>query len=206
MLSVPTPPSRHLVSNQAQIAFLQGERRGQENLKKDLVRRIKMLEYALKQERYLQEVGYTDTILDVKSQRVRALLGLTGDSGEKPSEKKTEPMVNGTEPSSLKDSGMVSKPDMSDSATVLEAFKFIESAAAEFSDEDEEEDSEGRDKTILDLAAMVRKKQSSTPSSTTSDLSDDPDTEEALKGFDFLASPDELDGSPDRSGEDSGEW
>ncbi|XP_049899685.1 striatin isoform X2 [Epinephelus moara] len=245
---------------QAQIAFLQGERRGQENLKKDLVRRIKMLEYALKQERakyhklkygtelnqgeikppsydsdegndseapsppnsshqlswkqgrqllrqYLQEVGYTDTILDVKSQRVRALLGLTGDSGEKPSEKKVEPMVNGTEPSSLKDSGMVSKPDMSDSATVLEAFKFIESAAAEFSDEDEEEDSEGRDKTILDLATMVRKKQSSTPSSTTSDLSDDPDTEEALKGFDFLASPDELDGSLEsRSGEDSGEW
>lgn len=57
--------------------------------------------------RYLQEVGYTDTILDVKSQRVRALLGLTGDSGDKPSEKKPEPMVNGTEPSSLKDSGMV---------------------------------------------------------------------------------------------------
>ena len=46
-----------------------------------------------------------------------------------------------------------SKPDTSDSATVLEAFKFIESAAAEFSDEDEE-DSEGRDKTILDLAAV----------------------------------------------------
>ncbi|XP_005748610.1 striatin-like isoform X1 [Pundamilia nyererei] len=241
---------------QAQIAFLQGERRGQENLKKDLVRRIKMLEYALKQERakyhklkygtelnqgeikppsydsdddneapsppnsshqlswkqgrqllrqYLQEVGYTDTILDVKSQRVRALLGLAGDTGDKPSDKKTEPMVNGTEPSSLKDSGMVSKPDVSDSATVLEAFKFIESAAAEFSDEDE--DSEGRDKTILDLAAMVRKKHSSTPSSTTSDLSDDLDTEEALKGFDFLASPDELDGSPEsRSGDDSGEW
>lgn len=57
--------------------------------------------------RYLQEVGYTDTILDVKSQRVRALLGLTGDSAEKPPEKKSEPMVNGTEPSSLKDSGMV---------------------------------------------------------------------------------------------------
>ncbi|KAL8169283.1 UNVERIFIED_CONTAM: hypothetical protein K2H54_043045 [Gekko kuhli] len=35
----------------ARIAFLQGERKGQENLKKDLVRRIKMLEYALKQER-----------------------------------------------------------------------------------------------------------------------------------------------------------
>ncbi|MEQ2311995.1 hypothetical protein AMECASPLE_026383 [Ameca splendens] len=115
-------------------------------------------------------------------------------------------MVNGTETSSLKDSGMVSKPDMSDSATMLEAFKFIESAAAEFSDEDEDEESESKDKTILDLAAMVRKKQSSTPSSTTSDISDDPDTEEALKGFDFLASPEELDGSEPRSGEDSGEW
>ncbi|KAI4833278.1 hypothetical protein KUCAC02_016188, partial [Chaenocephalus aceratus] len=157
--------------------------------------------------RYLQEVGYTDTILDVKSQRVRSLLGLTGDSGDKPSENKAEHMVNGTEPSSMKDSGMVGKPDLSDSATVLEAFKFIESAAAEFSDDDDEEDSEGRDKTILNMATMVRKKHSSTPSSTTSDLSDDPDTEEALKGFDFLASPDELDGSTEsRSGEDSGEW
>lgn len=38
---------------QARIAFLQGERKGQENLKKDLVRRIKMLEYALKQERWV---------------------------------------------------------------------------------------------------------------------------------------------------------
>lgn len=36
---------------QARIAFLQGERKGQENLKQDLVRRIKMLEFALKQER-----------------------------------------------------------------------------------------------------------------------------------------------------------
>ena len=33
------------------MAFLQGERKGQENLKQDLVRRIKMLEFALKQER-----------------------------------------------------------------------------------------------------------------------------------------------------------
>lgn len=54
---------------------------------------------------------------------------------------------------------------------------------------------------------MARMKQSYTPSSTTSDLSKDMDTEEALKDFDFLASPDELDGSAEwRSGEDSGEW
>ena len=49
---------------------------------------------------------------------------------------------------------LLRKPEMSDSATVLEAFKFIESAAAEFSDEDDEEDSEGRDKTIIDLATV----------------------------------------------------
>uniref|UniRef100_A0A8C7U1B6 Striatin n=1 Tax=Oncorhynchus mykiss TaxID=8022 RepID=A0A8C7U1B6_ONCMY len=212
---------------QAQIAFLQGERKGQENLKKDLVRRIKMLEYALKQERskyhklkygtelnqgdmkppsyddsdegnenevpsppnssqlgwkqgrqllrqYLQEVGYTDTILDVKSQRVRALLGLAGDSGERPSVRKPEPMVNGTEPSFQKDSGMIRPP--------LCLFN------------------------PLCLPQMVRKKTSSSPSSS-SDMSDDPDTEEALKGFDFLASPDEMEGSPDvRSVEDSGDW
>ncbi|EFX86240.1 hypothetical protein DAPPUDRAFT_208467 [Daphnia pulex] len=124
---------------QARIAFLQGERKGQENLKNDLVRRIKMLEYALKQERakyhklkygtelqqgdvkppifedgiggepvdgesifitnsnvnwrqgrqllrqYLQEIGYTDTIIDVRSNRVRSLLGLNpaGAAAEK---------------------------------------------------------------------------------------------------------------------------
>uniref|UniRef100_A0A6A7FRL8 Striatin-3-like n=4 Tax=Amphipoda TaxID=6821 RepID=A0A6A7FRL8_9CRUS len=131
---------------QAKIAFLNGERTGQENLKNDLVRRIKMLEYALKQERckyhklkygsdlvqgvseppppgllddlsdegsrldggaidgtaavlhsaatnaswkqsrqllrqYLQEIGYTDTIIDIRSNRVRSLLGISGGEG-----------------------------------------------------------------------------------------------------------------------------
>uniref|UniRef100_A0A8C9W4N0 Striatin n=1 Tax=Scleropages formosus TaxID=113540 RepID=A0A8C9W4N0_SCLFO len=240
---------------QAQIAFLQGERKGQENLKKDLVRRIKMLEYALKQERakyhklkygtelnqgdmkppsydsgeynenelqgpqnsqlswkqgrqllrqYLQEVGYTDTILDVKSQRVKALLGLTGDAGERPADKNPEPMVNGTEPS-LKGDIMIGKPDLTDSASVLEAFKFIESAAAEFSDEDEDDDSD-KDKSVIDSSTIVRKKVSPSPSSS-SDINDDPDTEEALKGFDFLASPDEVDGSPEsRSAGDGTDW
>ncbi|XP_056590392.1 striatin isoform X2 [Triplophysa dalaica] len=233
---------------QAQIAFLQGERKGQENLKKDLVRRIKMLEYALKQERakyhklkygaelnqgdmkppsydsddgnenetlpeppnsqlswkqgrqllrqYLQEVGYTDTILDVKSQRVKALLGLAGDSGERPGDQRQEPMVNGTEASSVKDSSntMMGKPEMSDSASVLEAFKFIEKAAAEFTDEDEDEDSDGQNKTIMDLATMVRRKVSPSPSSSSADTSDDLETDEVLKGFDFLANSEDMEG------------
>lgn len=261
---------------QAQIAFLQGERKGQENLKKDLVRRIKMLEYALKQERakyhklkygteltqgdmrppsydsddgndselpeppnsqlswkqgrqllrqYLQEVGYTDAILDVRSQRVRTLLGLTGDASggggtaaaeaeqtedQRADETTGGSMVNGTEPSTLH----TGKQELSDSAAVLEAFKFIESAAAEFSDEDDDDDSEGREKTIMDLATMVRKKAAaaspspspSSPSSST-DLSDtDPDTEEAMKGFDFLASADETDALDASSSTETTDW
>ncbi|XP_035029332.1 striatin isoform X2 [Hippoglossus stenolepis] len=242
---------------QAQIAFLQGERKGQENLKKDLVRRIKMLEYALKQERakyhklkygtelnqgdmkppsydsdeanenetsgslnnqlswkqgrqllrqYLQEVGYTDTILDVKSQRVRALLGLAGDGGGRAGERtSTEPLVNGTD---TKGMGTRGKAELSDTSAVLEAFKFIENAAAEFSDEDDDEDSEGKDRTHVESRTILRKKpqpSSSLPASM--DTTEDPDTEEALKGFDFLSSPDEMDTSPESRGTGDGtDW
>nr|ACR77508.1 striatin [Danio rerio] len=242
---------------QAQIAFLQGERKGQENLKKDLVRRIKMLEYALKQERakfhklkygtelnqgdmkppsydsddgnenealpepansqlswkqgrqllrqYLQEVGYTDTILDVKSQRVKALLGLCGETG---GDARDEPMVNGTEPASLKDSThtMIGKAEMSDSATVLEAFKFIEKAAAEFSDEEEDEDSEGQNRSIVDLATMVRRKVSPSPSSSSTDVSEDLDTDEVLKGFDFLANTEDMMEGQTQDTPAAGDW
>lgn len=37
--------------NKARVAFLEGDRKSMENLKNDLVRRVKMLEYAIKQER-----------------------------------------------------------------------------------------------------------------------------------------------------------
>ncbi|XP_050171495.1 striatin isoform X4 [Myiozetetes cayanensis] len=232
---------------QAQIAFLQGERKGQENLKKDLVRRIKMLEYALKQERakyhklkygtelnqgdmkppnydsdegneaeiqpqqnsqliwkqgrqllrqYLQEVGYTDTILDVKSKRVRALLGLSSDASEKEN-RNQEPMVNGTE-GEIKESTMIGKPELTDSASLLETFKFLENAAAEFSDEEDEEDIEGREKTIIDTATIVRKR-------VLSESSEDRDTEEALKEFDFLVTSDDGDGESRSSG-DGTDW
>uniref|UniRef100_A0A8C5T4P0 Striatin n=1 Tax=Malurus cyaneus samueli TaxID=2593467 RepID=A0A8C5T4P0_9PASS len=232
---------------EAQIAFLQGERKGQENLKKDLVRRIKMLEYALKQERakyhklkygtelnqgdmkppnydsdegneteiqpqqnsqliwkqgrqllrqYLQEVGYTDTILDVKSKRVRALLGLSSDASEKEN-RNQEPMVNGTE-GQIKENAMIGKPDLTDSASLLETFKFLENAAADFSDEEDEEDIEGREKTIIDTATIVRKR-------VLSDSSEDRDTEEALKEFDFLVTSDDGDGESRSSG-DGTDW
>ncbi|XP_021383763.1 striatin isoform X4 [Lonchura striata] len=232
---------------QAQIAFLQGERKGQENLKKDLVRRIKMLEYALKQERakyhklkygtelnqgdmkppnydsdegneteiqpqqnsqliwkqgrqllrqYLQEVGYTDTVLDVKSKRVRALLGLSSDVSDKEN-RNQEPMVNGTE-GQIKENAMMGKPELTDSASLLETFKFLENAAADFSDEEDEEDIEGREKTVIDTATIVRKR-------VLSDSSEDRDTEEALKEFDFLVTSDDGDGESRSSG-DGTDW
>uniref|UniRef100_A0A7N6B2V4 Striatin n=1 Tax=Anabas testudineus TaxID=64144 RepID=A0A7N6B2V4_ANATE len=236
---------------QAQIAFLQGERKGQENLKKDLVRRIKMLEYALKQERakfhklkygtelnqgdmkppsydsdetnenetsgslnnqlswkqgrqllrqYLQEVGYTDTILDVKSQRVRALLGLTGDGGGTTGERTgSEPLVNGTD---------ATTKGMGTRGSVLEAFKFIENAGVEFSDEDEEEDSEGKDRTHVE-SRTVRKQSGLTFGTQLCRklCLEDPDAEEALKGFDFLSSTEEMDTSPESRGTGDGtDW
>ncbi|XP_072247372.1 striatin-like isoform X2 [Leuresthes tenuis] len=242
---------------QAQIAFLQGERKGQENLKKDLVRRIKMLEYALKQERakfhklkygtelnqgdmkppsydsdeanenetsgslnnqlswkqgrqllrqYLQEVGYTDTILDVKSQRVRALLGLAGDGGGKTGERSTEPLVNGTD-STTKGTGTRGKAELSDTSAVLEAFKFIENAAAEFSDEDDDEDSEGKDRTHVESRTIMRKKPASSSLPANMDTSEDSYTEEALKDFDFLSSLEEMDTSSEFRGTGDGtDW
>ncbi|KAM9449664.1 striatin-like isoform 2-T2 [Clarias gariepinus] len=237
---------------QAQVAFLHGERKGQENLKKDLVRRIKMLEFALKQERakyhklkygtelnqgdmkppsydsdegnekdapgslnnqlswkqgrlllrqYLQEVGYTDTILDVKSQRVKALLGLMGDS----SRTNQEPLINGTD--SAPKGANTGKAELSGTSAVLEAFKFIESATAEFSDEEDEEDGDGRERTIIDSRTIVRKKPNSSPFSPAADVCNDLDTEDALKDFDFLSTSEDMDTSPEsRSAGDGTDW
>uniref|UniRef100_A0A4W3GKY7 Striatin, calmodulin binding protein n=1 Tax=Callorhinchus milii TaxID=7868 RepID=A0A4W3GKY7_CALMI len=221
---------------QAQISFLQGERKGQENLKKDLVRRIKMLEFALKQERcakhhklkygtelnqgdmkppnydsdesnenevpttqnsqltwkqgrqllrqYLQEVGYTDTIIDVKSRRTRAMLGLSNDDLDKVSGiTNLEPVVNGGE---VLNSGEEVKPLLTDSAAVLETFNFLEKAAEEFSDEDED-DSDGKERTIIDTSFVNQ--------GVSSDMTEDMDTEEALREFDFLGTTEDGDGA-----------
>ncbi|XP_025247294.1 striatin-3 isoform X2 [Theropithecus gelada] len=236
---------------QARIAFLQGERKGQENLKKDLVRRIKMLEYALKQERakyhklkygtelnqgdlkmptfeseetkdteaptapqnsqltwkqgrqllrqYLQEVGYTDTILDVRSQRVRSLLGLSNSEPNGSVETKNlEQILNGGE--SPKQKGQEIKRSSGD---VLETFNFLENA--DDSDEEEENDMiegipEGKDKHRINKHKIGNE-------GLAADLTDDPDTEEALKEFDFLVTAEDGEGAGEaRSSGDGTEW
>uniref|UniRef100_A0A8C6LZW1 Striatin 4 n=1 Tax=Nothobranchius furzeri TaxID=105023 RepID=A0A8C6LZW1_NOTFU len=144
----------------AQVAFLQSERKGQENMKQDLVRRIKMLEYALKQERakhqklktgndqilngpaetdsepanqmswkegrqllrkYLEEVGYSDTILDMRSKRVRSLLGRSSPetNGPPPGDSCQEP-----EPRAAGES-LLDEEDEDDSEDALSEFDFL---------------------------------------------------------------------------------
>ncbi|XP_054095813.1 striatin-3 isoform X4 [Callithrix jacchus] len=245
------PLPLNVLGLQARIAFLQGERKGQENLKKDLVRRIKMLEYALKQERakyhklkygtelnqgdlkmptfeseetkdteaptapqnsqltwkqgrqllrqYLQEVGYTDTILDVRSQRVRSLLGLSNSEPNGSVETKNlEQILNGGE--SPKQKGQEIKRPSGD---VLETFNFLENA--DDSDEEEENDMiegipEGKDKHRMNKHKIGNE-------GLAADLTDDPDTEEALKEFDFLVTAEDGEGAGEaRSSGDGTEW
>ncbi|KAI5102194.1 striatin-3, partial [Silurus meridionalis] len=236
---------------QARIAFLQGERKGQENLKNDLVRRIKMLEYALKQERakyhklkygtelsqsevkmpsfdsedtkdtelssipqnsqltwkqgrqllrqYLQEVGYTDTILDVRSQRVRSLLGLSGSEQNGSVETKNlDQILNGGE-SPAKRKGHDTKRNAGD---VLETFNFLENA----DDSDEEEDEEGE--LMEDMSNRTDKQRVKKHKiKVSSDVPEDADTEEALKEFDFLVNAEDGEGAGEaRSSGDGTEW
>ncbi|XP_070972555.1 striatin-3 [Oncorhynchus clarkii lewisi] len=239
---------------QARIAFLQGERKGQENVKNDLVRRIKMLEYALKQERakyhklkygtelnqgevkmpnfepedtkdtevpavpqnsqltwkqgrqllrqYLQEVGYTDTILDVRSQRVRSLLGLSGSEQNGSVENKNlELILNGGE-SPAKPKGQDMKRNPGD---VLETFNFLENT----DDSDEDDDEEGDLMEDIDSGkhTIKRHKIKVGNEGLASDLPDDPDTEEALKEFDFLVNAEDGEGAGEaRSSGDGTEW
>lgn len=184
--------------------MLLGERKGQESLKSDLIRRIKMLEYALIQERakfhrlkygcdpptmndikpptdeqgignevapdaevpfssvsnitwrqgrqllrqYLQEIGYTDTIIDVRSNRVRSLLGLNNNFEQ---EENVSPNVNGNESNkrASESQGRRTPAKKSQPATMAEAmildseaavmanFEFLGQTDVEMSDDDE---------------------------------------------------------------------
>ncbi|XP_006785925.1 striatin-3 isoform X2 [Neolamprologus brichardi] len=232
---------------QARIAFLQGERKGQENLKHDLVRRIKMLEYALKQERakyhklkygtelnqgemkmpsfesedtkdsevsavhansqltwkqgrqllrqYLQEVGYTDTILDVRTQRVRSLLGLSGSEQNGSVENKNlQHLINGTE----------RRKDKRSPGDVLETFNFLENT--EDSDEDDDEEGDLMDDISTDKHHRAKKHKTKVGNEGLAS-EDDADTEEALKEFDFLVTAEDGEGAGEaRSSGDGTEW
>ncbi|XP_067317137.1 striatin-4-like [Anolis sagrei] len=246
---------------QAQVAFLQGERKGQENLKTDLVRRIKMLEYALKQERskyhklkfgtdlnpgekkpdtsepvsngpveplsldsnqfmwkegrqllrqYLEEVGYTDTILDMRSKRVRSLLGRCSmelNGAAEPSNLGTGPAsgapgLNGGESLLVKqieeqikrNAGKEAKDRIS--STVMEKIPFLQGCEEE--DSDEEEDLESLPLETQRQHKKQRVKLTNKPlMPEVEDEDDDEDSEDALSEFDFLGSGENGEGSGD---------
>ncbi|EPY76157.1 striatin-3 [Camelus ferus] len=149
--------------------------------------------------RYLQEVGYTDTILDVRSQRVRSLLGLSNSEPNGSVETKNlEQILNGGE--SPKQKGQEIKRPSGD---VLETFNFLENA--DDSDEEEENDMiegipEGKDKHRMNKHKIGNE-------GLAADLTDDPDTEEALKEFDFLVTAEDGEGAGEaRSSGDGTEW
>lgn len=217
---------------QARIAFLQGERKGQENLKRDLVRRIKMLEFALKQERaklhnykfgngvqkdesmndslelklgeeippsnsqmswrqgrqllrqYLQEVGYSDTILDVRSQRVRALLGKTYSVSSLSAEEKGR-IVNGV---AENDDGSPSAKKESLETDAMTNFDFLTGSLSD----DVEDDIDMDDDSEQDQ--RVYRSKNLDDDERFPDVDEDiSDTDSALAEFDFLSATEDGD-------------
>ncbi|KAM9591557.1 striatin-4-like [Morphnus guianensis] len=228
---------------QAQVAFLQGERKGQENLKTDLVRRIKMLEYALKQERskyhklkfgteltpgekklegtepvsngptevtsleggllawkegrqllrqYLEEVGYSDTILDMRSCRVRSLLGRSPPAPGSPSTADSL-LVRRIEEQIQKNAGK--ETEERGGRGGLEQVSFPPGSE---DDSDEDEDAE----SLPPPAQHKQQRVKLTPKPLlpeVEDEDDDEDSEDALNEFDFLGS------GENRAGQRAGE-
>uniref|UniRef100_A0A673B2C1 Striatin, calmodulin binding protein 4 n=1 Tax=Sphaeramia orbicularis TaxID=375764 RepID=A0A673B2C1_9TELE len=248
----------------AQVAFLQGERKGQENMKQDLVRRIKMLEYALKQERakhqklktgndqsptdkkpeteadqlpngpaesdsepanqmswkegrqllrkYLEEVGYSDTILDMRSKRVRSLLGRSSPeaNGPPPSEACSEPepraggeslLVRQIEEQIKRNAGKESSKERL-GGSVLDKIPFLHGCEDDDEDDsDEEDDFQGMATDCIDGPRKNKKsrvKMGSEPMTTDldpEDEEDEDDSEDAQSEFDFLGSGEDGEGA-----------
>ncbi|KAM9853204.1 striatin-4 [Aulostomus maculatus] len=248
----------------AQVAFLQGERKGQENMKQDLVRRIKMLEYALKQERakhqklktgndqspgdkkpemeaeqlpngpaesdaepanqmswkegrqllrkYLEEVGYSDTILDMRSKRVRSLLGRSSPeaNGPPPTEASPEPetraggeslLVRQIEEQIKRNAGKESSKERL-GGSVLDKIPFLHGCEDDDEDDsDEDDDFQGMTTDCIDGPRKNKKsrvKMGSEPMTTDldpEDEEDEDDSEDALSEFDFLGSGEDGEGA-----------
>ncbi|XP_030632449.1 striatin-4 [Chanos chanos] len=252
----------------AQVAFLQNERKGQDNMKQDLVRRIKMLEYALKQERakhqklkmgsdqgspgekkaemeaeqipngpaepdaepanqmswkegrqllrkYLEEVGYSDTILDMRSKRVRSLLGRSSPeaNGPPPSEPPPEPephggggggeslLVRQIEEQIKRNAGKESSKERM-GGSVLDKIPFLRGCEDDDEDDsDEDDDFQGMATDCIDGPRKNKKSrvkmggEAMTADLDPDDDEDEDDSEDALSEFDFLGSGEEGEGA-----------
>ncbi|XP_036380527.1 striatin-4-like [Megalops cyprinoides] len=247
----------------AQVTFLQGERKGQENMKQDLVRRIRMLEYALKQERskyqklkagieqnpgekrpeteseqvsngpaesdsepanqmswkegrqllrkYLEEVGYSDTVLDMRSKRVRSLLGRgssevngppgppgTGPPPEpEPREGGESPLVRQIEEQIKRNAGKQSSREAGDAE--LDRLPLLRGGEDD-DDSDEEDDFQGIATDCIDgprkhTKARVKLGAEPMVADLDDDDEDEDDSEDALGEFDFVGTGEEGEGA-----------
>lgn len=94
---------------------------------------------------YLQEIGYNDTIIDVRSNRVRSLLGLNNNAEQ---EENVSPNINGNEnkrnaafrgrstPAKESQQAMAEAMILDSEAAVMANFEFLGPADVEISDED----------------------------------------------------------------------
>lgn len=79
---------------------------------------------------YLKEIGYTDTIIDVRSNRVRSLLGLSNFNEEYSNEQATNKVLNQAQVDQAKRERKFAKTAATDAeSSVLATFDFLTSAA-----------------------------------------------------------------------------
>ena len=72
---------------------------------------------------YLQEIGYTDTIIDLRSNRVRSLLGISG--GDQEENHNTSPALNGSSDTTKRASDQSSRWTMQKKVKFLLIFYII---------------------------------------------------------------------------------
>lgn len=207
---------------QAQLTIMEGRVMSQFNLKKDLIRRIKMLEYCLRAERakyhklkygveppplhieddefkneplndqnaeittntswkkgrhllrqYLMEIGYTDAIINIRSNRVRYLLGL--NTGDEPNENQN-PNAAGSKAAGAAAAGndAVDGKTGGSKKSFMSASKFLAAEAESSVDE-----------TIAFLKGQSNSMQNEEPDDDDDVI--DSETEEVLSEFNFLS-------------------
>uniref|UniRef100_A0A8C2ZQP0 Striatin 4 n=1 Tax=Cyclopterus lumpus TaxID=8103 RepID=A0A8C2ZQP0_CYCLU len=158
--------------------------------------------------KYLEEVGYSDTILDMRSKRVRSLLGRSSPeaNGPPPSEISPEPepraggesmLVRQIEEQIKRNAGQESSKERL-GGSVLDKIPFLHGCEDDDEDDsDEEDDFQGMATDCID---SPRKNKKSRVKPMTTDLDpedeeDEDDSEDALSEFDFLGSGEDGEGA-----------
>uniref|UniRef100_A0A8B9GZ45 Striatin, calmodulin binding protein 4 n=1 Tax=Astyanax mexicanus TaxID=7994 RepID=A0A8B9GZ45_ASTMX len=160
--------------------------------------------------KYLEEVGYSDTILDMRSKRVRSLLGrsspeVNGPPCEVPSEPESHAggeslLVRQIEEQIKRNAGKENSKERVGSS-VLDKISFLRSCQDDEEDSDEDDDFQGIATDCIDGPRKNKKSQGKMgdePLTTVldpEDEEDEEDSEDALNEFDFLGSGEESEGA-----------